>query len=77
MMPCALFYCDLSKYKFQHVAILLSTLAPHLTELSKVFQAVCFNLAQMKAPLELSISMLYNSSAKSEPKANCEKFDSK
>jgi len=71
------FYCDLPKYKFQHVAFLLSTLVPHLTELSKVFQAVCFNLAQMKASLELSISKLYNSSAKSEPEANCEKFDGK
>ena len=34
--------------KFQHSTFLLSTLAPHLTELSKVFQAGCFNLAQMK-----------------------------
>ena len=35
--------------KFQHGTFFLSTLAPHLTELGKVFQAGCFNLAQMKA----------------------------
>ena len=31
--------------KFQHGAFLLSTLPPHLTELSKVLQAVCFDFA--------------------------------
>jgi len=35
--------------KFQHSTFLLSTLAAHLTELSIVFQAGCFNLAQMNA----------------------------
>ena len=46
-MQRALLHCDLNK-QFQHGAFLLSTLAPHLTELSKVFQAVCFALAQVK-----------------------------
>jgi len=62
--------------KFQHGAFFLSTLASHLTELSKVFQAVCFNLAQMKASVELCINKLSDAAAKSELKANCEKFDS-
>jgi len=31
--------------KFQQGAFLLSTMPPHLTELSKVFQAGCFNFA--------------------------------
>jgi len=51
-------------------------LALHLTELSKVFQARCFNFAQMKASVELCINKLSDAAAKSKPKANCEKFDS-
>jgi len=47
----------------------LSTLAPHLTELSKVFQAGCFDIAQMKASIELCISKLSDAAAKSELKA--------
>jgi len=39
----------LIKTKFQHGAFLLSTFAPHLTELSKVFEAVCFDFAQVEA----------------------------
>jgi len=35
--------------KFQRGTFLLSTLALHLTEMSKVFQVECSNLAQMKA----------------------------
>jgi len=61
---------------FQHAAFLLSTLALHLTEPSKVFQAGCFNFAQMKASVELCINKLSDAAAKSEPKANCKKFDS-
>jgi len=51
-------------------------LSPHLTELSQVFQAECFNFAQMKASAELCINKLYDATAKSELKANCEMFDS-
>jgi len=54
----------------------LSTLALHLTELSEVFQAGCFNSAQVKACVELCINNLSDAAAKSELKANCEKFDS-
>jgi len=54
----------------------LSTLAPHLTELSKVFQAGCFGFAQVKAFVELCISKLYDAAAKFVLKANCEKFNS-
>ena len=51
-------------------------MAPHLTELSKVFQPECFNFAQGKASVKLCINKLYDAAAKSELKANCEKFDS-
>jgi len=53
----------------------MSTLPPHLTELNKVFQAECFNFAQMKASV-LCINKLPDAAAKSELQANCEKFDS-
>jgi len=58
--------------KFQHGAFLLSTLASPLAELSKVFQAGCFDFAQMKSSVELCINKLYVAAAKSEFKANCE-----
>jgi len=51
-------------------------LPPHLTELSKFFQAGRFNFAQMKASVELSINKLSEDPAESELKVNCEKFDS-
>jgi len=76
MMQCALFYCDLKNKKFQHGTFLLPTLAHHLTELGKVFQAVCFDSARVKASVELCINKLSDAAAKSELKANCEKFDS-
>jgi len=38
--------------KFQHGDFLLSTLAPHLTELSKVLQAGCFYFEQVKTSVE-------------------------
>jgi len=44
----------------------LPTLPPHLTELSKVFQAGCFNFAQTKASAELCINKLSDAAAKSE-----------
>ena len=62
--------------KFQHAAFLLSTLAPHLTELSKVLEAGYFNFAQMRASVELCINKLSDAAAKSQTEANCEKFDS-
>jgi len=61
--------------KFQHGAFVLSKLPPHLTELSKVFQAGCFNFAQMKASAELYINKLTDAAAKSELEGNCQKFD--
>jgi len=51
-------------------------MASPLTELSKVFQAGYFDIAQMKSSVELCINKLYDAAAKSEFKANCEKFDS-
>jgi len=69
-MQCVLFYCDLKK-QFQHGAFLLSTLPAHLTELSKVFQTVCFDLAQVKTSVELCIRKLSDAAAKSELIANC------
>jgi len=62
--------------KFQHGAFLLSTLASLLTELSKVFQTGYFDFAQMKSSVELCINKVYDAAAKSELKANCEKFGS-
>ena len=70
MIQCALLY---ENKKFQHVAFLFSTLAPHLAQHSKVFQAGCFNFAQMKASVELCINKLSDAVAKSELKAICEK----
>jgi len=40
IMLCALFYCDLRKEKFQHVAFPFSTLAPHLTEQNNFFNGL-------------------------------------
>jgi len=56
--------------KFQHAAFLLSTLAPHLTELSKTFQAGYFNFAQMKASVDLCINKLSDAAAKSKLTSN-------
>ena len=61
--------------KLQCGAFFLLTLPPHLAELRKVFQAGCFDLAQMKASVELRINKLSDAAAKSNLKANCEKFD--
>jgi len=72
-------HCFAATYKnkkFEHCAFLLSTLAPRLTELSQVFQAECFDIVQMKASVELCTNKLSDAGAKSELKANCEKFDS-
>jgi len=62
--------------KFQHSAFLLSTLAFHLTKLNKVIQAVCFDFAQVKASAEQCINKFSDAAAKSDLKANCEKFGS-
>jgi len=62
--------------KYKHAAFLLSTLSPHLTELSKVFRAGYLNFAQMKASVELCINKLSDAAAKPELKANRENFDS-
>jgi len=58
MMQCALFYCDLQKQKVQHDAFFLSALALHLTKLSNVDQAGCFDFPQVKASVELCINKL-------------------
>jgi len=41
-------------------------MAPHMTELSKVFQAVYFGLAQVKASIEVCINKLFDAAPKSE-----------
>jgi len=46
----------------------LRTFLPHLTELSKVFQAEYLNIAQVKASVELCINKLSDAAAKSELK---------
>jgi len=70
------FTANYKNKKFQHGAFLLSTLALHHTELSKVLQAGCFDIAQVKASVELCANKLSDAATKSELKANCEKFDS-
>ena len=55
--------------KISTCSFLLSTLAPHLTELSKDFQAGYFNFAQMKASVKLCINKLSGAAGKSELKA--------
>jgi len=55
--------CFTATYKnknFQYGAFFLSTLAPHLTELNKFFQAGYFDFAQVKASVELYINKLYD-----------------
>jgi len=50
--------CFTATYKnkeFEHGAFFLSILAPHLTKLSKVIQAGCFDSAHVKASAELCI----------------------
>jgi len=49
----------------------MGLLAPHLTEL-KVFQAGCFDFAQMKTSVKLSVNKLSDAAAKPELKANRE-----
>jgi len=61
---------------FRHGAFLLLIFPPHLTELSRDYQAGCFNYAQMKASVELCINKLSDAAVESELKANCVKFDS-
>jgi len=51
-------------------------LLPRLTELSQVIHAGCFNLAQMKASVELRINKLSDAAAKSELKDDWERFES-
>jgi len=62
-MQRALFYCDLQKQKIQHDAFFLSALALHLTKLSNVDQAGCFDFAQVKASVELRINKLSDAAA--------------
>ena len=45
-------------------------LAPCLTELSKIFQTVCFDLAQVKTSVELCINKFSDATAKAELIAN-------
>jgi len=64
---------------FHYGASFIPTLLPHLTELSEVFQAGCFNLAQMKASVEveLCINKFSDAAAKSKLKSDWERFKSK
>jgi len=56
---------------------LLSTNTKRARDKNKKSSLVgCFNFAQMKASVELCINMLSDVAAKSELKANWEKFDS-
>jgi len=48
-------------------------MALQLTELSKVFQAGCFDFAQVKTSIELCVNKLSDAAGKTELKANCEK----
>jgi len=73
---CVVLLRILKTKNFNMLLSFLSTLPPHLIELSKVFQAVCFNFALTKAYIELCINKLSDAAGKSELKANCEKFDS-
>jgi len=59
----AFFIATCENKKFNYGAFLLPTLLPHLTERSKVFQAGCFNLAQMKDSVELCITKLSDAAA--------------
>jgi len=70
------FAANYENKKFKHAALFLSTSAPHLTELGKVFQAEYLNFAQVKASVELCNNKLSDAAAKPELEANREKFDS-
>ena len=63
--------------KIQHGAFVLSLLTLHLTKVSNGFDSGCFDLAQVKASVELCIHKISDGAAKSEFKANFQKFDSK
>ena len=66
-MQCALFYCDLQKQKISTGFPFLN-IATSPDRLSKVFQAVCFDFAQVKASVELCINKRSDAAAKSELK---------
>jgi len=72
----AFFTATCENKKFHYGAFFLPTLLPLLTELSKVFLAEYFNLAQMKASIELCIIKLSDATAKSVLKANWGRFES-
>jgi len=60
--------------KIHYGAFLFLTLLSRLTELSKVFQAGCFNVAQMKASVELCTAKLSDAAAKTQLKADWERI---
>ena len=75
----ALFYCDLLKQNISTwcFPFVNTATSPDRTEQRlKTFQAGCFDFVQLKASVELCINKLSDVAAKSEVKANCEKFDS-
>ena len=76
MMQCTLFCCDLWKQNISTCCFRFfnTGASPDRTEQS--FYAGCFNFAQMKASVQLCINKLSDAAAKSEIKANYEKFDS-
>ena len=76
MMQCALFYCDLRKHIISTCCFPFVSIGTSLDRTKQSFSGGCFYFAQMKASVELRISKLSDVAAKSELKANCEKFDS-
>ena len=76
MIQCALFYCDLRKQKISIWYFPFVNIATLPDRTNQTFQAGYFNFALMKASVELCINKLSHAAAKSEFKANCEKFDS-
>jgi len=69
--------CQNKIFKVLHLS---STSLLHLTELSEVFQQICFNFAQRKSSVGLSVNKLSDATAKSKPlkklNVDWEKFES-
>jgi len=74
MMQGALFYCDLWKQKNSLWRFPFPNIATSSDRTEQSFQAGCFNLSQMKASVELCITKLSDTAAKSELKADWERI---
>ena len=75
-MCAVLQYYGLKKQKISICCFLFLNIGTSRDRTEQSFQVVCFNLAQVKASVELCINKLSDAAAKSELEANCEKFDS-